>query len=45
MLKLKLEYFGHLVRRADSLGKNPLMPGRVEGRRRDRQDEMVGWRH
>ena len=46
MLKLKLEYFGHLVRRADSLGKNSLMPGRIEGRRRrDRQVVMVGWRH
>ena len=33
MLKLKLQYFGHLMRRADSLGKT-LMLGKVEGRRR-----------
>ena len=33
MLKLKLQYFGHLIRRADSLGKN-LMLGKIEGRRR-----------
>ena len=36
MLKLKLQYFGHLMRRADSLGKT-LMLGKVEGRRRGRQ--------
>ena len=37
MLKLKLQYFGHLMRRADSLGKT-LMLGRIEGgRRRGRQ--------
>ena len=33
MLKLKLQYFGHLMRRADSLEKT-LMLGRIEGRRR-----------
>ena len=33
MLKLELQYFGHLMQRADSLGK-PLMPGGIEGRRR-----------
>ena len=36
MLKLKLQYFGHLMRRADSLEK-ALMLGKVEGRRRKRQ--------
>ena len=37
MLKLKLQYFGHLMRRADSLEKT-LMPGKTEGgRRRGRQ--------
>ena len=36
-LKLKLQYFGHLARRAESLGKT-LMLGKIEGkRRRDRQ--------
>ena len=44
MLKLKLQYFGHLMRRADSFGKT-LMVGKTEGRRRGRQDEMVGWHH
>ena len=45
MLKLKLQYFGHLMRRADSLEKT-LMLGEIEGRRRrGRQDEMVGWHH
>ena len=32
-LKLKLQYFGHLMRRANSLEK-PLLPGKIEGRRR-----------
>ena len=36
MLKLKLEYFGHLMRRADSLEKT-LMLGKIEGQRRRRQ--------
>ena len=36
MLKLKLQYFGHLMRRADSLGKT-LILGRIEGRRRGHQ--------
>ena len=36
ILKLKLQYFGHLMRRADSLEK-PLTLGKIEGRRRGRQ--------
>ena len=36
MLKLKLQYFGHLMQIADSLEK-PLMLGKIEGRRRRRQ--------
>ena len=36
MLKLKLQYFGHLMRRTDSLEKT-LMLGKIEGRRRERQ--------
>ena len=44
MLKLKLQNFGHLMRRADSLEKT-LMLGKVEGRRRRDEDEMVGWHH
>ena len=39
MLKLKLQYFGHLMRRADSLEKT-LMLGGIEGRRRKRQQRM-----
>ena len=39
MLKLKLEYFGHLMRRTDSLEKT-LMLGRIEGGRRRRQQRM-----
>ena len=36
MLKLKLQYFGHLMQRADSFEK-PLMLGKIEGRRGGRQ--------
>ena len=39
MLKLKLQYFGHLIRRADSLEK-ALMLGGIEGRRRRGQKRM-----
>ena len=39
MLKLKLQYFGHLMQRADSLEKT-LMLGRIEGRRRRGQQRM-----
>ena len=46
MLKLKFQYFGHLMRRADSLEKT-LMLGKTEGRRRRgwQEVEMVGWNH
>ena len=45
MLKLKLLYYGHLMRRTDSLEKT-LMLGKIEGRnRRGQQDEMVRWHH
>ena len=39
MLKLKLQYFGHLMQRADSFEKT-LMLGKIEGRRRRRQERM-----
>ena len=39
MLKLKLQYFGHMIRRADSLEKT-LMLGKIEGRRRRGQERM-----
>ena len=41
MLKLKLQYFGHLMRRVDSLEKS-LMLGGIVGRRR-REQERMGW--
>ena len=41
MLKLKLQYFGHLIRRTDSLEKT-LMLGKIEGRRR-RGPERMRW--
>ena len=45
MLKLKLQYFGHLMGRIDSLEKT-LMLGKIEGRRRKGwEDEMIGWHH
>ena len=45
MLSLKLQHFGHLMRRADSFEKT-LMLGKIEGRRRGMtEDEMVGWHY
>ena len=45
MLKLKLQYFGHLIQRTDSLEKTPMLV-KIEGRRRrGREDEMVGCHH
>ena len=45
ILKLKLQYFGHLRQRADSLEKT-LTLGKIEGRgRRGQQRTMVGWHH
>ena len=43
MLKLKLQYFGHLMQRTSSLGKN-LILGKIEGKRRKgmTEDKMVG---
>ena len=45
-LMLKLQYFGYLMQRTDSLEKT-LMLGKIEGRRRrgTTEDEMVGWHH
>ena len=46
MLKLKFQYFGHLMRIADSLEKS-LMLGKIKGRSRMRasEDDMAGWHH
>ena len=43
MLKLKLQYFGHLMK-TDSLEKT-LMLGMIEGEKGETEDEMVGWHH
>ena len=39
MVKLKLQYFGHLIQRTDSLEKTPML-GKIEGRRRRGQQRM-----
>ena len=46
MLKLKLQYFGQLMQRADSFEKT-LMLGKIEDGRRGgaAEDEMIGWHH
>ena len=45
MLKLKLQYFGHLMRRVDSLEKT-LMLGGIGGEEKGMtEDEMAGWHH
>ena len=45
MLKLKLQYFGHVMRRIDSLEKTLMLGGIAGRRRRGWQDEMAGWHH
>ena len=44
MLKLKLQYFGHLMQRVDSLEKT-LMLGGIGGGEGTTEDEMAGWHH
>ena len=45
LLKLKLQYFGHLMGRADSFEKTLLL-GKIKGRRKGMtEDEMAGWHH
>ena len=46
MLKLKLQYFGHLMQKADLLEKTRTL-GKIEGRKKKgmTEDEMVGWHH
>ena len=43
MMKLKLQYFGHLMQRPDSLEKT-LMLVKI-GKNRTTEDEMIGWHH
>ena len=44
MLKLKLQYFGHLIQRGDSLEKT-LMLAKIKDEEGVTEDEMVGWHH
>ena len=44
MPKLKPQYFGHLMKRADSLEKT-LMLGKMQGEKGMTEDEVVGWHH
>ena len=45
VLKLKLQYFSHLMWRTDSLGKTPML-GKIDDKeKRATEDEMVGWHH
>ena len=44
MLKLKLQYFDHLIQRADSIEKT-LILGMIEEEKGTTEDEMVGWHH
>ena len=45
MLKLKLQYFGHLMQRADSLEKTLMLGKRRQEEKGTTEDEMVGWHH
>ena len=45
MLKLELQYFGHLIRRANSLGKTDAGKDWEEAKKGAAEDEMVGWYH
>ena len=47
MLKLELQYFGHLMRRTDSLEKTLILDGkdRRQEEKGTTEDEMVGWHH
>ena len=45
MLKLKLQYFGHLMRRADSLEKSLMLGKTGQEEKGMTENEMVGWHH
>ena len=45
MLKLKLQYFGHLMRRVDSLEKTLMWEGSGQEEKGTTEDEMAGWHH
>ena len=45
MLKLKLQYFGHLMQRADSFEKTDAMRDWGQEQKGTTEDEMIGWYH
>ena len=45
MLKLKLQYFGHLMQRTDSFEKTLMVGKKVRQKKEMIEDEMVGWHH
>ena len=45
LLKLKVQYFGHLMRRADSLEKTLMLKDLGQEEKETTEDEMVGWHH
>ena len=45
MLKLKLQYFGHLMQRTDSFEKTLMLEKTEGGTKRGREGEMIGWHH
>ena len=45
MLKLKLQHFGHLMRRVDSLEKTLMLEGMGAEEKGTTEDEMAGWHH
>ena len=45
MLKLKLQYFGHLMRRVDCLEKSLMLGGTGQEEKGTTEDEMAGWHH
>ena len=45
MLKLKLQYFGHLMRRVDSLEKTLMLGGNGQEEKGMTEDKMAGWHH
>ena len=45
MLKLKLQYFGHLMQRVDSLEKTLMLGGLGQEEKGTTEDEMLGWHH
>ena len=45
MLKLKFQYFGHLIRRVDLLEKTLMLGGTGQEKKGTTEDEMTGWHH